>query len=126
MAQKPKVLAKDVNGTMRENKARTIEIEAVDGDIDGGTIVRFLEYAYTGGYSVPDPVNMQSSFESMKVLDAFASKKLAEADPLRNSQSVTTNRHRVGLARAMGCISCTRAKPNPRKSSSRRGIGSLT
>lgn len=59
---------------------RTIELEAVDGDIDDDTLVRFLEYAYTGGYSVPDPVNLRSSSESMEV-DAFASKKPAEADP---------------------------------------------
>lgn len=81
LAQKPKVLAKDVHGTMRENKARTIETEAVDDDFDDNTIMRCLEYAYTGGCYVPDPIVLQSSTVSTDAAKAPTLNELAEGSP---------------------------------------------
>lgn len=40
---------------MLEAKTKEITIEAVDDDIDDDTVMRFVEYAYTGDYTVPVP-----------------------------------------------------------------------
>lgn len=49
----------------------TIEIEDVDGDIDDDTILRFIEYAYTGDYTVPEPDIVQLSTDSQELERAF-------------------------------------------------------
>lgn len=44
---------------MKEKQLQTIEIEDVDGDIDDDTVMRFIEFAYSGDYTVPDPDVLQ-------------------------------------------------------------------
>jgi hypothetical protein len=61
IAQYSSVLAVDVDGPMREAKTKTIEIKHIDGDIDDNTVLGFIEYVYTGDYSVPEPVIALSS-----------------------------------------------------------------
>lgn len=69
---------------MRENETKTIEIEAVDDDIDDDTVTRFLEYVYTGEYPVPDPVVLQLSSDSKEVTKPFCS---SEPVQLQESQA---------------------------------------
>lgn len=38
---------------MQEAETRTIKIEAVDDDIDDDTVLRFIEFVYTGDYTSP-------------------------------------------------------------------------
>jgi len=49
------VLAVAVNGQMKEAESKIIRIEAVDEDLDDDTVMRFIEYAYRGDYTVPPP-----------------------------------------------------------------------
>lgn len=49
------VLAVAVNGQMKEAETKVINIEAVDEDLDDDTVMRFIEYAYRGDYTVPPP-----------------------------------------------------------------------
>lgn len=76
---KSKVLAKDVNGSMKENETKTIEIEDVDGDIDDETVMRFLEYVYTGDYTVPNPVVLELPFDTKEVKEVVSSKETAQS-----------------------------------------------
>lgn len=39
---------------MKEAKTGTVEIMDVEGDVDDETVMRFIEYAYTGDYTVPE------------------------------------------------------------------------
>lgn len=55
LAQASNVLAVEVSGTMREAQTRAIRIEDVDNDLDDETVMRFLEFAYRGDYTVPPP-----------------------------------------------------------------------
>lgn len=56
---------------MKEKQLETIEIKDVDGDIDDDTVLRFLEYAYSGDYTVPDPDIVQPSTDSKELQEAF-------------------------------------------------------
>lgn len=55
LAECSPVMKKDVDGGMKETHLRTIEIKDVEGDIDDETVMRFIEYAYSGDYTAPDP-----------------------------------------------------------------------
>jgi len=74
------VLAVDVNGGMREAETKTINIEDVDGDIDGETVMRFIEYAYTGDYTVPEPEVLQLPTDTKFVVEAFTRAPVSGAD----------------------------------------------
>lgn len=69
---------------MRENATKTIEIEAVDDDLDDDTVMRFLEYIYTNDYAVPDPVVLQLPSDTKYVAEAF----LLNKDGLTRSNEV--------------------------------------
>lgn len=61
IAQHSRVFDRDVNGGMREMDDRQIEILDVEGDIDDGTVMRFIEFAYTGDYTTPPPTKRQKT-----------------------------------------------------------------
>lgn len=61
---------------MREKQLETIEIKDVNGDIDDDTVMRFLEYIYSGDYTVPDPDIVQLSTDSTEPQEAFVPKAL--------------------------------------------------
>ena len=61
IAQCSRVLARDVNGSMREAEKKVIEIKDIDGDVDDDIILRFLEYIYSGDYIVLEPDVLSSS-----------------------------------------------------------------
>lgn len=67
------MLSRDVHGDMREKQLETIEIEDIDGDIDDNTVMRFIEYAYSGDYTVPNPDIVQLSTDSKELQEAFKS-----------------------------------------------------
>jgi hypothetical protein len=46
---------------MIESKRKEINLDVVDGDIDDDTVMRFIEFAYTGDYTVPPPDIVLSS-----------------------------------------------------------------
>lgn len=73
LAQKSKVLAKAAYGTMQESKTKSINIEAVNNDINDDTVMRFLEYIYTNDYPVPDHVVSESSSGLKTIAEAFLS-----------------------------------------------------
>lgn len=52
----------------------TIEIKDVEGDIDDDTVMRFIEYAYSGDYTVPDLDIVQLPTDSKELQEAFKSK----------------------------------------------------
>lgn len=66
---------------MREASEKIIKIEAVDDDLDDHTVMQFLEFMYTGKYSVPDPVVVQVSSESKKPLDLLVEGKVISFAP---------------------------------------------
>lgn len=53
MIKHSKVLEKTVSSGMKESQEHVVNMMDLDGDIDDGTVVRFIEYAYTGDYTVP-------------------------------------------------------------------------
>lgn len=53
IAQWSRVLAVEISGPMREAETRIIQIKDVDGDLDDETVMRFIEFAYRGDYTVP-------------------------------------------------------------------------
>lgn len=59
---------------MREQQLETIHIKDVDGDIDDGTVMRFIEYAYTGDYTTPDPDIVQLPTDPRELQEAFETK----------------------------------------------------
>lgn len=74
LAQCSPVLRRDVEGEMREQQLETIHIKDVDGDIDDGTVMRFIEYAYTGDYTTPDPDIVQLPTDPKELQEAFETK----------------------------------------------------
>jgi len=74
------VLDRDVNGEMREKQLETIEIKDIEGDIDDETVMRFIEYAYSGDYTVPDPDIVQLPTDSKELQEAFNSEQLGTAE----------------------------------------------
>jgi len=56
---------------MREKQLETIEIEDVNGDIDDDTVMRFIEYAYRGDYTVPNPDYLQLATDPKELQEAF-------------------------------------------------------
>lgn len=84
LAQCSPVLDKSVNGEMREKQLETIEIEDVNGDIDDDTVERFIEYAYRGDYTVPNPDYLQLADNPKELQVAF----VGNGDPvLENGDS---------------------------------------
>ena len=77
LAETSPVLNKDVNGGMQEKHLETIEIKDVDGDIDDDTVMRFIQYAYSGDYTVPDPDIVQLSTDSNELKEAFMTRTSA-------------------------------------------------
>jgi len=43
---------------MKDREVESISIEAVEGDINDETVMRFLEFAYTGDYTAPTPITL--------------------------------------------------------------------
>lgn len=69
IAQVSNVLAAEVRGHMQEAEAGIIHIKDVDGDLDDDTVMRFVEFAYRGDYTVPRP-EITSSLEIVEEQDA--------------------------------------------------------
>lgn len=61
LAAHSNVLDMDVNSGMRESTDQTIRIMDIDGDIDDNTVTQFIEYAYTGHFTVPVPASLQDT-----------------------------------------------------------------
>lgn len=61
LTQHSTVLAVDVDGRMREAETHVILIKDIDGDLDDETVMRFIEFAYRGDYTVPPPDVILSS-----------------------------------------------------------------
>lgn len=58
LAQCSNVLQKVVALRMKDHEVESISIEAVEGDINDETVMRFLEFVYTGDYTAPTPVTL--------------------------------------------------------------------
>lgn len=71
---------------MKETQLQTIEIQDVDGDIDDDTVMRFIEFAYSGDYSVlePDVVQLENDSEDLQV--AFKSSSATETKAKKNKR----------------------------------------
>ena len=61
LAQHSNLLTVEVKGHMREAETGVIHIKDVDGDLDDETVMRFIEFAYHGDYTVPPPDVILSS-----------------------------------------------------------------
>ncbi|KAK5088031.1 hypothetical protein LTR05_002247 [Lithohypha guttulata] len=59
LASSSAVFAACLNSAMQE---ATIKIEAVDDDIDDDTVLRFIEFVYTGDYTSPQKNGVRISF----------------------------------------------------------------
>lgn len=88
------MLEKDVKLKMKEGEVKTITIADIDEDIDDDTVMRFLEYAYTGDYASPSPDVLQLLSDTEVVAEAFVSNQdegdLGEA---ATAASVTSDQH---------------------------------
>lgn len=69
---------------MQEAQLQTIEIQDLEGDIDDDTVMRFIEYTYSGDYSVPDPDVVQLPDDSRELEDAFKSTLSPPTSPVPN------------------------------------------
>lgn len=72
LAKRSKALDKAVRGAMRESKTKSLEIVAVEDDLDDDTVMRFLEYIYTNDYPVPELAVCQSPPATERAVDILA------------------------------------------------------
>lgn len=57
---------------MKDREAESITVEDVEEDINDETVMRFLEFAYTGDYTAPLPDILQLSTDDDTLAEAFA------------------------------------------------------
>lgn len=58
----------------------------MDGDIDDDTVMRFIEFAYSGDYSVPEPDVVQLENDSEELQVAFKSSSATETRAKKNKR----------------------------------------
>jgi len=80
---------------MKDRETESITVEDVEGDINDDTVMRFLEFAYTGNYTAPLP--LQLSTDDGMLAEVFGRTSVTgaseESEPL-----VASGRYNTGIS----------------------------